>query len=60
MKGKSMGWFGLLASVFIAAGASLYGLGDVGFWGMLIIMMLPQAGLAICKALRKRQKHQIA
>ena len=37
----------LLVLVFIALGASLHGAGKVGFWGMLLIMMLPNIAFAV-------------
>lgn len=31
----------VLVLLFIALGAALHGAGKVGFWGMLLIMMVP-------------------
>lgn len=59
MKGKTMGWFGVLVLFFIAVGASLNGLGLVGFWEMFIIMMLPHgvsAGWAVRQKLLEDNK----
>ncbi|MDR0278809.1 MAG: hypothetical protein LBJ37_13080 [Paucimonas sp.] len=36
--------------LFIALGAALHEAGKVGFWGMLIIMMLPNIAFALLRA----------
>lgn len=43
-----------LTMIFIALGASLHGSGQVGFWGMFVIMMVPNMAFALLRYFRRR------
>ena len=48
----------LLTVVFIVVGATLHRAGHVGFWGMLIIMMLPNIVFTIIRIRNQRKAKQ--
>lgn len=43
-----------LTIAFIMLGASLHGSGQVGFWGMFVIMMVPNMAFALLRYFRRR------
>ena len=45
----------MLTLAFIALGGYLHGEGQVGFWGMFAIMMVPNIAFGVLRRVRRRR-----
>ncbi|ALD84134.1 hypothetical protein F9C43_26000 [Pseudomonas aeruginosa] len=59
MKKEQLTWLQLVLTFpSIAIGSALHGTGHVGFWGMLVIMMLPNFAFMLMRLMHRRSTKQ--